>query len=140
MIRIMTEQDLEDVYGLIRELEGEGPDRAVFADIFKDILEDPRHICFVSAVGGQVIGVIHLRREAQLHHGARVGEILELCVAGAYRSKGVGRALFEIGREWAKDNGCVLLEVTCNLSREGAHAFYAAQGMGKTHYKFSMSL
>ena len=140
MIRRMIAEDIEEVYGLVCELEEEELNRVTFMEIFMKILDGSQHICFVYETAGHIFGFIHLRWEEQLHHAGKVAEVMELDVAREYRSNGIGRALFEIGREWARDSGCIQLEVSCNQRRERSHAFYMDQGMAMTHYKFSLPL
>ncbi|NLY44031.1 MAG: GNAT family N-acetyltransferase [Clostridiaceae bacterium] len=111
-----------------------------FKQVFKKYLEDDRFFCFVAEHGGTVIGCLNLRIEYQLHHTAKIAEILELAVMDKYRSKGVGKELFDKASEIAKDNECLQIEVCCNQLRIRAHNFYEKQGMSKFHYKFSMNL
>ena len=140
MIRKMKLEDIDGVYGLICELEEDELPRDEFFGIFTQIVEDEHHVCFVFESNGAVLGLIHLRWEKQLHHAAKIAEVMELCVAGEYRCAGIGKALLSIGREWARDIGCVQLELTCNLNREQAHAFYERENMVKSHFKFSENL
>ena len=86
------------------------------------------------------IGVLHLRMEEQLHHAARVAEIMELAVAPGHRDAGTGSQLFQAACDLARKEGCIQIEVACNQLRHDAHRFYERQGMHNFHYKFSLSL
>ena len=76
--------------------------------------------------------------EQQLHHAARICEIMEMSVASGFRSKGVGSMLFDAACAEAKAKGCVQIEVCCNQLRTKAHHFYESCGMNNFHYKFSL--
>lgn len=48
----------------------------------------------------------------------------DLTVAPGRRSEGIGRALLEAAREWAKGRGATHLELDTGLAREEAQRFY----------------
>lgn len=139
-VRMAKLTDTKDIYDLICDMENTELDYEKFRQIFKKYLEDDRLFCFVAEYDGTVIGCLNLRIEYQLHHTAKIAEILELAVKDKYRSKGVGKELFEKASEIAKDNECLQIEVCCNQLRTRAHNFYEKQGMSKFHYKFTMNL
>ena len=82
--------------------------------------------------------ILNLRFENQLHHAARVAEILEFIVDEPHRGKGIGAALLEEAQRVAKEMGCVQLEVTSNRTRTEAHGFYESQGMVNSHVKLTL--
>lgn len=88
----------------------------------------------------RVVAFINLRYESQLHHAARVAEILELVVDPAERGRGLGGALFDYACDQARAHGCRQIELTTNQLRRDAHRFYARKGMLNSHYKFTMPL
>jgi len=132
--------DIRDIYDLICDLENTKLDYDKFLQVFKKYLEEDRFFCIVAEHCGTVIGCLNLRIEYQLHHTAKIAEILELAVMDKYRSKGVGSELFKKASQIAKDNDCLQIEVCCNQLRTRAHNFYEKQGMSKFHYKFTMNL
>jgi PhnO protein len=139
-IRIAKLSDIKVIYDLICDMENTKLDYKKFQQIFKKHFDDDRFFCLVAEHSGTVIGCLNLRIEYQLHHTAKIAEILELVVMDKYRSKGVGKELFEKASEIAKDSECLQIEVCCNQLRSRAHNFYERQGMYKFHYKFSMNL
>lgn len=137
-IRLAAEGDFAAIYDLVCDMEGTHLPLDVFERIFLHQLNDPDHRFLVAEEDGAVMGVLHLRMEEQLHHAARVAEIMELAVAQGSRSQGVGARLFAHACEVAREEGCVQIEVACNQLRERAHHFYERQGMHNFHYKFSL--
>lgn len=59
---------------------------------------------------------------------ATFAEISGLVVGAEVRSRGVGRRLVAAAEAWARERGCEVLSVRCNVIRERAHGFYAANG------------
>ena len=83
--------------------------------------------CLLAEENGEVLEVLNLRFEKQLHHAAAVAEIMEFSVSPACRL--------------AREAGCVQIEVACNQLRERTHRFYLGHGgMHNFHYKFSKPL
>ena len=93
-----------------------------------------------SAQNMHIRGMLNLRFEYQLHHAARIAEIMELVVAAQCRNKGAGKLMLNEACRIAKENGCIQIEVACNQLRKDTHRFYEREGMKNYHYKFSKPL
>lgn len=52
----------------------------------------------------------------------------DLAVSPEHRSAGVGKALLDAARGWARDRGATHLELDSGLAREDAHRFYEREG------------
>lgn len=137
-IRKALTTDCKDVYSLICEMEEKELPYDEFERIFMAQRADEGFTCLVCEEGGKAVGCINLRMERQLHHAAQICEIMEMSVASGFRSKGVGRRLFDAACAEAKAKGCVQIEVCCNQLRTKAHHFYESCGMNNFHYKFSL--
>ena len=48
----------------------------------------------------------------------------DLAVSPEHRSQGVGKALLDAAKEWARERGATHLELDSGEAREGAHRFY----------------
>lgn len=140
MIRRSTMQDLEDVYQLTCELENDELPYAAFVRIYNNQMLDDRYACLVCVTDDRIVGFLNMRFEEQLHHTARIAEILEFSVRTSERSRGIGKDLFIAACALAKENGCEQIEAASNQKRTDAHRFYMREGMQNSHYKLTEKL
>lgn len=140
MFRKAEQKDCERVYRLICDLENRELPYDRFLAIYREQLEDGHFYCLVCEQDQRVIGVLNMRFEGQLHHSARIAEVMEFEIDADFRNRGIGRAMFARACELAKESGCVQIELATNQLRSDAHRFYAREGMHNFHYKFSKSL
>ena len=140
MYRKAEMDDCEKVYSLICEMEQKQLPFDKFSTIFQEQLSSRHYYCLVYEYDNQVIGVLNLRFEGQLHHSECIAEIMEFAVDADYRRQGIGKEMFAHACEIAKDYNCTQMECASNQLRTGAHRFYVREGMHNFHYKFSKSL
>ena len=143
MFRKATKKDCRSIYDLICDMENTALDYDEFSAIFNAQCEDENYYCLILAGPGDgpyVRGMMNLRFEYQLHHAARIAEIMEFVVTPQCRNKGLGKLILNEACEIAKDHDCIQIEVACNQLRKDTHRFYEREGMKNYHYKFSRSL
>ena len=140
VVRAATAADARALCALVGDMEGEELDLAAFARRLGAQLADSRYSCLVCDEGGEVLGMLNLRIEDQLHLARPVAEVMELVVVPGRRGEGLGARLLESACRAAVERGCELLEVTSKFERRDAHRFYEREGMSKTHYRLSMPL
>lgn len=140
MLRQSTAANCREVYNLICDMEASTLDYEKFKSIYLQQLADANYYCLIYEEGGKTCGILNLRFEQQLHHTARIAEIMEFAVAQDYRNSGVGKIMFAEAVKMAKAQGCVQLEVACNQLRHNTHRFYLREGMHNFHFKFSLPL
>lgn len=140
MYRKASLDDCEKVYGLICDMENKQLSYAKFNSIYQKQLGNSYYYCLICEHDDNVIGVLNLRFEEQLHHSERIAEIMEFAVDSAYRKQGIGKEMFAYACQLAKDFGCSQIEVACNQLRMDTHRFYLREGMHNFHYKFSKLL
>ena len=140
MICKAEKADVKRVYELICDMEQSTLPYGEFERIFLAQLEDEAYYCLVYRREGELVAVLNLRFEEQLHHAGKIAEIMELAVDGSHRNRGLGRELLERACALAKERRCMQIELACNRLRRDAHRFYLRQGMSCCHYKFSRSL
>lgn len=132
--------DAGAVYELICDMESSRLPREEFERIFALQLAGENYLCLIAELGGETVGALNMRFEYQLHHAARIAEVMELSVAPAHRGRRIGAKLLAAARSSARENGCVQIELACNRLRTDAHRFYEREGMRPFHYKFSFPL
>ena len=139
MIRAAIKDDLDAVYGLIKQLSRHEFTKEQFCDCYKYNLErgcvlvyekDNRNIC------GCVVFNIHY----SLHFSRKTAEIVNLVVDESFRNCGIGKKLLTHVEQIVIENGCVCIEVDSGKHREAAHRFYEREGFVCDHYKLTKEL
>lgn len=132
--------DCRGVYELICQLEQKELPFERFSEIFSSQVNDARYYCLVCVRDERIIGVLNLRFEEQLHHTARIAEVMEFAVDASCRKQGIGREMLAHACHLAEEFGCSQIELATNQLRKDAHRFYVREGMHNFHYKFSKPL
>lgn len=135
-----TAQEMEAVYSLICQLEEQALPPADFERIYLENLKNPQVFYLLCKNQGEVLGFCSLHIQALLHHAGKIAEVQELILCPRARGTGAGRALLEAAKQIAQQEGCLQIEVCCNLRRRDAHQFYEHIGLEKSHYKFTAPL
>ena len=139
MYRKATLNDCEKIYHLICDMECKQLPFHRFYSIFQEQLDDRHYYCLVCECD-DVIGILNLRFENQLHHSEPIAEIMEFAIDAKYRNQGIGKEMFTNACQIAKEFGCTQIEVACNQLRSDTHRFYLREGMHNFHFKFSKAL
>lgn len=139
-IRNIHHEDFTAVYQLICELEGKSFDQDPFFNMLNSCMEDIGLHFLLAVRDKEILGLLSLRIEYQLHHAGKIAEIMEFFIQKKFRSRGIGKILFEKAKELSVSEQCIQLEVCSNFSRSMAHQFYRNRGMKCVHYKFTLLL
>jgi GNAT superfamily N-acetyltransferase len=86
---------------------------------------------FVAESDGDIAGALTIHLRDTLNHDRPIAQITMLVVDENQRGSGIGRALVDAAEQFARDRGCHRINVTTQLMRAGAHAFY--ERVGYTH-------
>jgi GNAT superfamily N-acetyltransferase len=89
---------------------------------------------------GGLLGVVTLFTTIVLHRPKPIGRITALVVDENARGHGIGRALVAAAEAASLREGCGMLEVTSNMRRADAHAFYERLGFDRSSYRFVKKL
>jgi GNAT superfamily N-acetyltransferase len=93
--------------------------------------------------GGRAVGYAFLTvgpGAATWDLGDRVAELETLAVLAEERSGGVGAALVEAGRRWARERGAGTLAVGLAQTNEGAQRFYEREGFTPFYLEMVLDL
>jgi GNAT superfamily N-acetyltransferase len=95
-------------------------------------LRDPDARAFLAEDGDEALGMACARidRAPPILEEVERGEITDLFVRGAWRRRGVGRALVGAALHWVATRGVARVEVRVADANAGARAFWRALGFG----------
>ncbi len=89
---------------------------------------------------GRALGLLSLHLAPYLAYAGRVMRIMSLVTAEEARGQGIGRALVAHAVALAREEGCEVVELTSNVARKTAHAFYLGLGFEQKALRFSLTL
>jgi ribosomal protein S18 acetylase RimI-like enzyme len=97
---------------------------------------------FVDENGGQLDGLVAVKRELYIGHALPSAHVTALVTRGAARRSGVARRLMDAAVGFARAQGYAGVELTCGLTpaREAAHRFYPSLGFRRTSYRYWLPL
>ncbi|KGN36414.1 GNAT family N-acetyltransferase [Knoellia subterranea] len=128
----------DDPLGATRET---GADDTAYLTAFEAIDSDPAHDLVVLDDGGEIVGTLQLTILPGLSRGGALrAQIEAVRVASSRRGAGLGEFLFRWAIDESRRRGAVIVQLTTDLSREGAHRFYERLGFVATHAGMKLPL
>ena len=131
-VRRAVAADAAAIAALLAELGYEATPAAVQRRL--RVLE--RSAALVAELHGETAGVLTLSIVPVLHQPGDWCRITALVVAERARRRGLARALVTEAEAIARGHGCVRIEVTSALHRDGAHELYRGLGYGQVSEHF----
>ncbi len=121
------------------------PETPGFAeDHVRQLIEGEQSAVYVAEEDERVLGYVFLRVYQagflDIIKPHTVAEISDIAVTVAERGKGIGHALFEVSREWARSRNAERLELTVWEFNRAARAFYERHGMQVLNRTMSLPL
>ncbi len=115
-VRALVREDApviaELLHGLLNELSSEeGPSLEVLRSTAEEVLRSCSIDGALAFAGSQAVGVIMLNECMAIYAGGRFGEITELYVSPAHRSKGIAPILITAATSIGRQKGWKRLEV-----------------------------
>ncbi|MCB1117527.1 MAG: GNAT family N-acetyltransferase [Chlamydiia bacterium] len=130
IIRLLADDQL----GQKREQPEAAISSPAYKMAFNRILADPNQFLMVVERSGEVIGTCHLTLLPSLtFHGALRLNIEAVRIDSSLRGQGIGEWLFNNILEFAKAEGCKIVQLTTNKERVDALRFYEKLGFKATH-------
>jgi ribosomal protein S18 acetylase RimI-like enzyme len=145
-IRRATRDDLPAILGMLFDDQigatRETPDDLTpYQEAFDEIDADPSEELIVAERNGSVVGTLQLSIIPGLSRaGSKRGMVEAVRVHKSARGSGLGTTLMEWAIEESRARGCVLVQLTSDKSRAGAHRFYERLGFTATHEGFKLKL
>lgn len=137
---VVNQDHFKVVKNLVEELENQTFENQKFENIFERGLKNPDIEYYLVEIENQSVAFFSLVIMYQLHHAAKVIEIQELIVKASFRKKHIGAKIIKFCKEKAIEKGAYNLELSSNMKRTHAHAFYIRNGFAKQHFRFVMKL
>lgn len=127
----------DDVLGAGREHGDLAPYRAAFAEIDAD----PNHQVIVAVDGPHVVACLQVTALPCLTHGGRRRAQIEgVRVGSGHRGAGLGARLVGQACDWARRQGCGVVQLTTDKARPDALRFYESLGFSPTHEGLKLPL
>jgi len=123
-IRPATIADLDVVYQLICDLEGETLNLTFFTQNYKANFQDSTIRYIVACDGVKVIGFLSMHIQRILHQERITCELQKLNILPEYRSQGIGSILMDYAEGLAKKIGLEEIELTTRNCRVRTQEFY----------------
>lgn len=141
----------DDLPAIVRMLADDGlgkgreqpvdPLPKAYGDAFDRMAAQPGNDYLLAEIDGEVAGCLQL---TVIHGLSRTGvsraQIEGVRVAGSYRGKGIGEALFREAIRRAREAGCGLVQLTTDKARPDALRFYEKLGFTASHEGMKLEL
>lgn len=130
----------DDKLGVGRETTGENVD-ACYHTAFEAIDADPNNEVIVALMADDVVGTLQISYSANLTlKGTLRGTIEGVRVSSQHRSAGIGTQMFQWAIARCKARGCGIVQLTSDLKRGEAIAFYQQLGFKHSHAGMKLRL
>ena len=116
-------------------------DLAPYQHALAQIRDDPRFHQIICELDGAVLGTMQLSLIPGLSRkGMTRMQIEGVRVSSTARGGGIGHKMMIWAIEYARDNGCGVVELTTDKSRIDAHRFYERLGFQQSHFGYKLKL
>jgi ribosomal protein S18 acetylase RimI-like enzyme len=148
VFRMATQEDLPDIVrmladdklGATREKYSEDLS-ANYRKAFDSIAADSNQELTVVEMNGHIVATFQLTFIQYLtHHGGRRAQIEAVRTDANYRGQGIGEKVFDYIINRAREQGCVLVQLTTDKQRPDAFRFYEKIGFMATHEGMKLKL
>ncbi|WP_286902169.1 GNAT family N-acetyltransferase [Thermocrispum sp.] len=145
-IRRAVADDVPEIVALLADdslgAKRESPDDLTpYQVAFKAVDADPNQLLVVVEHEGAVVGTAQLSYIPGLsRRGALRAQIEGVRVRSDQHGTGLGERMMRWLIDTARERGADVVQLTSDVSREGAHRFYQRLGFQPTHVGFKMAL
>ncbi len=108
--------------------------------VLTEAVISPDSAVFVADDGGELVGFCTAYLDLNSVRFGRRCWVEELAVGPERRSEGIGKALLDAAKDWARAAGADHLELDSGLGRADAHRFYERERPSWKSYSFGWEL
>lgn len=144
--RAATEADLSMIVAMLADdhlgaLRESLVDLAPYERALAVISADPRLMQVICECDGEIVGTMQISITPGLSRkGMSRANIEGVRVNSVARSGGIGREMIAWAIDYAREQGCGLVELTTDKSRIDAHRFYDRFGFEQSHFGYKLKL
>jgi GNAT superfamily N-acetyltransferase len=145
-VREAREEEVERVLGMYEWLFAPpgslppGWDPAHAREALAEAIAGERSAVLVADRRGELLGFATAYLELNsVRFGLRCW-LEDLAVSPEHRSQGIGKALLDAAKEWARERGATHLELDSGEARKGAHRFYEREQPAWKGLQYSWTL
>jgi GNAT superfamily N-acetyltransferase len=145
-IRPAAEDDIPAIVAMLADdplgAQRESPeDLSPYRAAFERLAADPNQRLVVAVREGRVVGTLQLTFVPGLSRRGATRSIIEgVRIHADERGGGLGTQLIEWAVDASRRQGCSLVQLTSDVSRNDAHRFYERLGFSATHVGFKLQL
>ncbi len=118
------------IFGIINPLLSETVIRNSLTEMYQQ-----GYRCAVAHNGIQCIGIIGMWIQTKFYVGKHI-EYDNFFVKPSFRGYGIGKALLEFVNAYAKEQGCIAAELTCDVMDEPGKVFWKENGFTMLGYRY----
>lgn len=146
-IRLATVEDLPEVLRLYGESGLARDSSLTLTDAeqwFQRLHQYPNYRLWIAALqelDDRRVGTFALLiMDNLVHHSSPSGIVEGVAVDPEFQGRGIGRRMMQVAMAQCRTAGCYKLNLSTNLRRKDAHAFYESLGFQKHGYSFLVEL
>ena len=143
-IRVATEEDLPAVLALYAQDDfdqGRVLSLEAARAVFSQFANYSDYRLYVAETDGRIMGSFALLVMVNLGHQGKPSAIVEdVVVSQSHQGQGIGRAMMAFALERCREKGCYKLQLSSNLKRRNAHAFYEALGFERHGFSYRIEI
>jgi GNAT superfamily N-acetyltransferase len=130
----------DDFLGQTRE-RYETPLPESYIKAFAEIEADKNNELIVAEIDGEIVGALQITFTPSISfQGGKRATVESVRVDGKYRGRGVGKELMKWAIERAREENCLMIQLTTNAERADAHRFYENLGFKGSHLGMKLYL
>lgn len=130
----------DDFLGATRE-RYENPLPESYVKAFEEIEADKNNELIVAETKGEIIGTLQITFTPSISfQGGKRATIESVRVDDKFRGQGIGKQLMIWAIERAREENCLLIQLTTNSERTDAHRFYEDLGFKGSHLGMKLYL
>ncbi len=137
-IKILSINQVDEIVELTQLLNPD-KDQNLIMERQTDMFGFDNHTCFGCYLKGELVSVLSGWITVRLYSGKQL-EIDNVIVDSRKQSMGIGKQALEWVEHWAKNNGCLSVELNTYVENSRSHKFYFNQGYQILGYHFVKTL